>query len=263
MAAQTESAVAPVRRVVLLGASNLARGIGCAIETARTAWGRPIDVMATPSHGRSYGRNSSVLGRVLPGIIQCRLWDDLQQRPVIPTAALITDVGNDLLYYASVPEVLDWVAICLDRLKDVDARCVVMELPVENLQRLGVWRYRFFRTTFFPSCKIDLPTMQQRVCALNEQLADLAHGYGAQVFKPKLAWYGIDPVHIRRQKLSLAWSEMLAHWNGKLTGPCHASLASEIYLRRLRPYERRLWGFTQRRSQPAGTLCDGTRVSFY
>ena len=67
-------------RVVLLGASNVAKGLGTLLETAHRVWGRPLELFAALGHGRSYGRDTSVFGRVLPGITECGLWRDLAER---------------------------------------------------------------------------------------------------------------------------------------------------------------------------------------
>ncbi|MEX0819484.1 MAG: hypothetical protein WD070_07815, partial [Pirellulaceae bacterium] len=90
----------PNRRVVLLGASNIARSPAIVFDSARSAWGSPLDIVAATGHGRSYGMTSCVLGRTLPGILQCGLWEALATRPLVPTAALLTDIGNDILYGA-------------------------------------------------------------------------------------------------------------------------------------------------------------------
>src|SRR5438270_1664562 len=102
------------RRVVLLGASNLTRGISTVVETAQAVWGSPLEVLAALGHGRSYGLRSRVFGRELPGITGCGLWGDVAARGPAETAALVTDIGNDLLYGASVPTILGWVAESLD-----------------------------------------------------------------------------------------------------------------------------------------------------
>src|SRR5262245_13820468 len=102
----------PTRRVILLGASNLVRSISSVVETARRIWREPIEIMAAIGHGRSYGRDSVVLGRKISGIFPCALWKDLQNRPPLPTAALVTDVGNDLGYGVDVAEIISWVEGC-------------------------------------------------------------------------------------------------------------------------------------------------------
>ena len=92
------------RRVVLLGASNLTRGLSTAVEASRLRWGRPLEMLIAAGHGRSYGLTSRVLARTLPSILACGLWDELAQRATMPTAALITDIGSDLLYGAATAE---------------------------------------------------------------------------------------------------------------------------------------------------------------
>src|SRR5262245_61538357 len=82
----------PTCRIVLLGASNLTRGISTAVETAGTLLGRPLEVLAAFGHGRSYGMSNCVLGRSLPGIVECGLWRSLAALPPAPTSALVTDI---------------------------------------------------------------------------------------------------------------------------------------------------------------------------
>ena len=106
----------PPRRVILLGASNLTRGIATVIDACHRQWGQPLDCLAALGHGRSYGTRSTVLGRTLPSIQDCRLWSALDDRPAVPTAALVTDIGNDVMYEAPVDKIVEWVTRCFDQL---------------------------------------------------------------------------------------------------------------------------------------------------
>ncbi len=92
-------------RAVLLGASNLTRGISTVVETAQIVCQRPLEILAAAGLGRSYGIDSRVLGRTLPGIVHCGLWNTLSQKRPIPTYALITDIGNDILYSVEVSQI--------------------------------------------------------------------------------------------------------------------------------------------------------------
>ncbi|HEY2881946.1 MAG TPA: hypothetical protein VGJ15_05920, partial [Pirellulales bacterium] len=80
-------------RIVLLGASNLTRGISTIVETAHNLWGPRLEILVASGHGRSYGLKSVFLGRALPAIIHCGLWEALAERRNVPTVAMITDIG--------------------------------------------------------------------------------------------------------------------------------------------------------------------------
>jgi hypothetical protein len=64
----------PRSRAVVIGASNLTRGFTHLCELALSRGPAPVAVMGAIGHGRSYGMTSSVLGRQLPGILDCGLW---------------------------------------------------------------------------------------------------------------------------------------------------------------------------------------------
>src|SRR5262245_25860690 len=98
-----------VTRIVALGASNLTRGLHTVVSTARAAWGPDVEVLGALGHGRSYGVESRLVIRTLPGILQSGLWSTLSSLPPATTRGLVTDVGNDILYEFPVPTVLGWV----------------------------------------------------------------------------------------------------------------------------------------------------------
>jgi hypothetical protein len=248
----------------MLGASNLAIHLPTIIETARLIHGEPVDVLIAGGHGRSYGMTTSVLGRVLPGITQCGLWSDLERRPATSTTALVTDIGNDILYGQRVEEIADWVEECLARLSRVANTLAVTELPLETTHALSHRRFLFFRSLFFPSCRLTREEALSRSKQLNERVAEAAAKYGATIVKQSPEWYGFDPIHIRRTRSARAWREILGPWSPESEVVlAQLSVLRWIAVRRLRPLERRLWGRVERCDQPAGRLPDGTTISLY
>lgn len=261
--AQRDGERPPARRIVLLGASNLTRGISTVVETSAQHWGRPLDVLAALGHGRSYGMTSSVLGRTLPGILQCGLWSALERREAPETAALVTDVGNDLFYGAPVEQIAGWVEQCLDRLMRCEARIIVTRLPICNLPRLRSWQYLTVRSLFFPSCRLSLSELSQRAVELDERISGLARQRNCALIEPRSDWYGFDPIHFKLRHWGRAWQELLAPWSEAEASAARASLARWLYLRRCAPEFRTRFGVAQRRAQPVGRLADGTSISFF
>ncbi|HEV3343015.1 MAG TPA: hypothetical protein VG125_21755 [Pirellulales bacterium] len=254
----------PARRVVLLGASNLTRGIATVIETSCRAWGRPLDVLAAAGHGRSYGTRSRVLARALPGITECALWPALASRPAAPTAALITDIGNDLFYDATPETIASWVEECCRRLEAYDARLVMTRLPVSNVGRLQPWQYQMFRTLLYPACRLSLEALARRARELDDRVQDVARRHDCRLIEPQAHWYGVDPVHVKLLLARGVWKQILEGWSDALDGAAPpASMWRWIYLHSRAPQQRWFFGCEQRGPQPCGRLPDGTLLSFY
>jgi hypothetical protein len=255
----------PSRRVIFLGASNVRLSFGTVVAAARRTWGEPLEIMAAIGHGRSYGQDSTVFGRKISGIFPCALWQDLQKRPALPTSALVTDIGNDLIYGVPPEQVLQWVARCLDRLAEVGATTLVTELPVTSIARLSESRFRFFRRLFFPRSKLTFADAQTQIVELNQGLAALCEARKIPVIPVQGEWYGLDPIHLKHAVRAKAWPKMLAAWRG-VDGPIEAArspLRTSAYLARLAPHERSVFGIRRRRVQPSGRLADGTTISLY
>ncbi|MBC8353241.1 MAG: hypothetical protein H8E66_14685 [Planctomycetes bacterium] len=264
MADNSSNVELPNRRVVLLGASNIARSLSIVFDSARNAWGSPLDIVAATGHGRSYGMSSRILGRTLPGILQSGLWDDLATRPPAPTAALLTDIGNDILYGASAEQITRWVERCLKQLKPVAQEITVTQLPLASLEELGSVRFLAMRTILFPKSRLTLKNALNTANELNERVTELAKRYDATVFEPARYWYGIDPIHVKRSHQPHSWQRIFQTWTPNQEVPqARHSLLQWARLRRVRPQSRHLFGFQQQQAQPARRLSDGSIVSLY
>ena len=254
------------QNVILLGASNLTISFPLVLRHLQRGLERPVQVFAAMGHGRSFGMWTRVLHRSLPGIVHCDLWEALR-RDVGPgqrNFALITDIGNDLMYGAPVPQIADWIETCLRRLGEHRAEVAMTLLPMASIRRLGTVHYTCARTLLFPRCRICWPEMRQRVHDLHERIEGLARRYNARVIEPPGAWYGLDPIHIRSAHRPSAWREILSAWPGfnGTTAPGRLDLRTQYRVRVLRPALRRVFGRDQATPQPALRL-DGLSVALY
>ena len=268
MVEQTRSSTGadpPPRRVILLGASNLTRGIATVVDACQRLWGQPLDVMAALGHGRSYGMRSTILGRSIPSVIHCDLWPALAERPEAPTAALVTDIGNDLLYEAPVERIVDWVTRCLDMLVERNARIVMTRLPVANIEHVPEWKFRVLRRLMFPRGRLPYAVLAGRVRELDQRLAAVAEARGVTLVEQRVAWYGWDPIHLKSRHWPAAWHHILSGGSDAHIAPAprNPRLANRLYLRTRRPQQRWWFGIEERGPQPCGRLADGSVVSFF
>jgi hypothetical protein len=189
-----------------LGASNLKRSLHLAVVTARERLTGPLSVHVVMGHGRSYGIEAGYLRKKFFGISQCGLWDELRREDTRSTVAFVTDVGNDLAYEIPVGEVLEWVARCLDRLQECDARVVVTALPLAALAQVGRLRFGLLRALLFPRCRLSQSELLERAEQLDARLRELAKTRNIPIFSVPNAWYGLDPIHPKRAYLKSWWN---------------------------------------------------------
>jgi hypothetical protein len=255
----------PSRRVILLGASNLTRAFSTVVAVARRTWDEPVEIMAAMGFGRSYGQDSRVLGRKISGIFPCALWQDLLRRRSLPTAALVTDIGNDLLYGVPPNRIVEWVARCLDRLAEVGASTVVTQLPIASVERLSEARFRIFSRVLFPRTALTFSAAKAQMLELNAELIELGESRKIPVISVSDAWYGFDAIHLKRRTWCRAWPALLAAWRAgsEPIEVARPTVWTSAYLAMLPPWERSLFGIRRRAAQPSGCLSDGTTISLY
>jgi len=263
--AQPADTGSPRRRVVVLGASNLALSLPTVVSTARSMLGGPLQLLATPGHGRSYGLSTQFFWRRLPGIASCGLWDELARQPDTTTVALLTDIGNDLVYGVPVRQIVAWIETCLERLDAVGARVVFTSLPMESLQRTPHYRVRLMRRLLFPSSRTPVAAMLDQAEELSDRIDVLGRQPSRSVVDLPGAWYGLDPIHIRRSKRQAAWSAILAPLaEGAAAHPLQPMTWRErTQIRRIRPHERTVFRRLRMHLQTGARLSDGTTLSLY
>lgn|GEM_PF-369218 len=272
-------------RLVLVGASNLARDFPLVIDCAEQGLAPdlgtgPLQIFSACGHGRSYGTWSRVfLLRGLPGIAHCGLWpaldDAVAAHPEIPTFALLTDIGNDVAYGAPPDDITRWVESCLQRLAGLgpSVTTAVTLLPLTSLQRLRRWKFHLLRLLFFPTHPNTYERVQRRTVELQERLHAVAERFEVPALEPDPEWLGPDHIHFRRRTRRRAWREILGLWRpaetratdhgsqpqGALPLPLPLPLPRHVWWT-LTPELWTLAGIPLGREQPAGRLPDGSEV---
>lgn len=255
----------PVARLVLLGASNLTRALPTVVGLAEQGLGQPLQVLAALGHGRSYGAWSRCLLRELPGIRECGIWRTLESQPAMPTAALVTDIGNDLIYGFAPHLIARWVEETLDRLAKIGAQTVITTLPICNLEKLSERRYHLMLSVLYPRCKISLATMRDRAYALNDLVREAAARRCLESIEPQPSWYGIDPVHIRTRERRGAWGHVLQSLSAAKSqfSSANPAISQRLRIFPLRAEQMRICGIQLLTPQPRLRVRSGTTIALY
>lgn len=258
---------------MLLGASNVALGFRAAVRAARERLSAPLEVFAAIGHGRSFGNESSVFGRSLPGITGCGLWPRIQQCEPISTYAIVTDIGNDLAYGYEPWQLQVWLEESLAQLAAINAHVVITALPLETLRKLPEWEFVFFSRLFFPHRRIERARMLAYAEEMDARVERIARERKLTRCVPRHEWYGHDPIHIARGARREAWRTFCAAWrlDGELfpvparvrKPPATPFDAPWRQRGRLVPEQRKFFGVHAGREQSCAQLDDGTRFFLY
>ncbi|MFH1303536.1 MAG: hypothetical protein ABIK07_20980 [Planctomycetota bacterium] len=258
----------PARSVILLGASNLTRDFPLILRLLENSIESPVDIFTAMGHGRSYGNWSRLLYRALPGISKCEIWNALPEARAESRQplALLTDIGNDLIYGQSTDAIFGWIESCISHLQRIDARITITLLPEASVAQLSAFRFELTRRLFFPNNRLSLADLNQKVRALNHRLEELATIDQIAVVEAPRSWYGFDPIHYRYSQRATLWKSILSEWDlpAIQNHPAQSRWHDGFYaFYHLQPAIKRQWGKLLRQSQPARILNDGTRISVY
>jgi hypothetical protein len=252
--------------LVAIGASNLSRGLSGLVSMARGRGAEAAEWCVAAGHGRSYGAASRVWMRRLPSVLRCGVWRGLERSLSAgdrrPVRALVTDIGNDLLYGFAVEQVASWVDECLRRLRGLGIAAVVTRLPLASIRRVGRVRYAALRTCYVPGCRLDLDELLVRAAALDRRVASSAIAHGCSLIDQPAAWYGLDAIHIRRWLLPRLWSRVADAWGLDAGSPARKPL-DHLRLGLAAAEVRSLAGLVRYTAQPAVRLGSEGTVSFF
>lgn len=223
--------------VIVLGASNVSRGLARLTAITRRRANTALDLFVTAGHGRSYGAASRVAMRRLPSILGSGLWRALDREAlaggggggsgaVRQSSALVTDIGNDLLYGFAAGQVAAWVRESVRRLTERGSRTVVTRLPLASLEGVGPGRYRLLRMCYAPGCRLSLTELKTAAHELDQAVAAIASEFDATLVEQPSEWYGVDAIHVRRRRLDSLWHRVCDAWGlPPVTTPVRGSLA--------------------------------------
>lgn len=253
-------------RIILLGASNLTLSLRLVIHLMQQRLGNPSEVLVAAGHGRAYGVFSQMLLRGLPGIVASGLWQQLDVMQSRPSYALLTDIGNDILYGSMPEQTLRQMEWCIEQLQQQSAYIVVTNLPMAAIESLSDARYTLFRNIFYPSCRLSRQETVSRAREVYQGLINMAARRHFKLYEQKPIWLGSDGIHVHYWQRRAFYEDILAQF--PLAGNSYPYIQSKEKL--LLTWQRRshfayktICGLEIHCPQPSGRLTDGTMIYKY
>ncbi len=250
-------------RIILLGASNLTLSLRLVIYLMQQRFGGPSEILTAVGHGRAYGVFSQALGRGLPGIVDCGLWAQLAAAEPRPTVALLTDIGNDILFGVAPGRILRAVEWCIAQLQQQSAQIVVTNLPMASIESLSERRYTLFRTIFYPSSQMSRDETVHCARAVHAGLLALASRLHFTLYEPEPHWFGMDGIHVNYWQRKAFYRDILRQFPNSSDRPESVADEREFLLTWQRRPEfayKTVLGRKVYCQQPSGQLADGSSV---
>jgi hypothetical protein len=209
---------------IFLGASNLARGY-TALEKClvRCLVPHPVEILHAMGPGRGYCAEGGWLNIRYPSIGSSGILEAARERAqkAQQVTALITDIGNDIMYGVPVSEITACLNTLFKKFDAIDAEVFVNPIPLDFSKDVSKCQFRLLRSVFYPHSAIDYGGARQAVDAINKFLRDSADGR-IHLLPSAKDFCGVDKIHysvfLGHKAWSLVATEMLSSLPAKQAG---------------------------------------------
>ena len=208
---------------IFLGASNLARsfhGLKYCIE--RCIFPRPASFVHAMGPGRGYLSNGGILNAVYSPILNCGILEAVRNKKTKDQSvvALITDIGNDIMYGVSSEKIINGLQYLLNALGEFKTNIFITSIPVDLENDISELHFHIIRQIYFPKSPVKYSQASNNIKAINKFILQ-SSSKEITVINDMKQFCGIDKIHYSILKSQSAWS----HIAKKLT----TSLNTNVY----------------------------------
>ena len=207
---------------IFLGASNLARsfhGLKYCIE--RCIFPRPASFVHAMGPGRGYVSRCGILNAIYSPILGCGILEAVRNKKIKDQSvvALITDIGNDIMYGVSSEKIINGLQYLLNSLGEFKTNIFITSIPVDLENDISELHFHIIRQIYFPKSPVKYSQTSNNIKAINKFILQSSNKK-ITVINDMKQFCGIDKIHYSIFKSQPAWSHVV----GKLT----ASLGTNI-----------------------------------
>jgi hypothetical protein len=195
---------------ILFGASNLARSFyGLKLSIKRCIHPRPATFIHAMGPGRGYLGRGGILNTTYPPIIDCGILESIQKirKPNQQIIALITDIGNDIMYGIHSKKIIEGLQSVLDTLSKVTKNIFITPIPINLKNDVGEFYFRVLRCIFFPKSFIKYSQTLESIEIINQFILHSSNKK-TTIINGMEQFSGLDKIHYSFFKNHLAWAHI-------------------------------------------------------
>ena len=193
--------------LVLLGASNLSRGcFAFARHMKICLYPRKVEVLVASGPGRAYCASGGILNISYPPISTSDIFNAAQgkQESGYRVVALVTDIGNDIMYGVPAGQVIETVQQIFGKLESMDAEIFYTTLPVAFEKEIHpIWFY-ILRSVLLPFSRVSYDEAVAGIIEVNQFLRQSASKQ-CHLISDMDRYLGIDKIHYGWLRAHFAW----------------------------------------------------------
>jgi hypothetical protein len=196
--------------LILLGASNLSRGcFAFARHMKACLYPRKVEVLIASGPGRAYCASGGLLNVSYPPIYASDIFEVARDKSEsgYRVVALITDIGNDIMYGVSTEKILETLQQVFSRLQSIHAEIFYTTLPGAFEKKNHPIRFCILRSLLFPHSTVTYDEATAGIIEVNRFLKESTGRYGHLI--PEMNRYlGFDKIHYGWLRAHSAWSHV-------------------------------------------------------
>ena len=193
---------------VFMGASNLARGYGalthCLVRSLAPA---SVEFLHAMGPGRGYCAEGGIFNVTYPAIVSSGILESAREHAEKArlVLALITDIGNDIMYGVPVDEITACLDTLLQELNALDAEVFVHPIPLDFSEDVSKRQFHILKSIFYPHSAIDYEKAKAAVTTVNDFLRAKAGGR-IHLLPSAKDFCGVDKIHYSIFRSHKVWS---------------------------------------------------------
>jgi hypothetical protein len=196
--------------IILLGASNLARGYYSLTRCIKNNLGsRPVSFFNALGPGRAYCAFGGVMNVAYPPIGSSPVFSSAkgQAHEASRKIALLTDLGNDIMYGVPVEKIVAEIRRIIRQLETMDADTLITPVPATLISQLTPARFRILKAVFFPRSAVDRLEAIAAIKKINQAI-DAGLGDRVTVIRGLENFMGWDKIHYGHFNFAEVWSRI-------------------------------------------------------